>query len=250
MIPVQVQYKVFGRFSLKWNRQLPEKWEECNPRQMQAIGALYLNAITDARFIGKMLSIPRFIAKRLDEYLVFSIVSKLEFMEEYGPVDRFIIPKIKKYNAPKPMLFDVSFGRFMLIDTYYGEYVANRTDESLDKFIAHLYTRGKFTQEGAKKNIPAFRKVSPEIKFAIVINYRLVMEWLMARYPEVFQKSPAAKGKKKVKTLKKDPGWIKVFDSIVDDDIINSDRYAEKPVHDIFRYLKRKIKENAKRPKI
>ena len=41
--------------------------------------------------------------------------------------------------------------------------------------------------------------------------------------------------------------WVKIFDNLVSDDLVNADKYAAMPVHTVFRYITRKIKENAKR---
>ena len=61
--------------------------------------------------------------------------------------------------------------------------------------------------------------------------------------------NPDEKKDEKKKENTKNTGWIKVFDSIVGDDIINSERYATMPVHNVFRYITRKIKEDIKSAK-
>jgi len=52
--------------------------------------------------------------------------------------------------------------------------------------------------------------------------------------------------KEDVKKVKQS-GWLKLFESLVGEDLINRDRYAELPVNTVFRHLTTKYKENAKR---
>jgi hypothetical protein len=41
--------------------------------------------------------------------------------------------------------------------------------------------------------------------------------------------------------------WVKVYESLVGDDIVNQDKYSALPVHTVFRYLTTKLKENGRR---
>ncbi len=247
MIPVEIKYKALWFIPVKYKRIMPAAWQECNKEQMRAIAALYQNTISDTRFISRFIGVPHFVVRRLDEYHIYCLIEQLVFMEDYTAHDSFFLDKIGEYKAPGVKMQGVSFGQFMFIDTYYGDYLTELKDEDLHKFMAALYTKNGFTQQAFEEGVNYFKGVSATDKFATIINYRLIMEWLMDRYKLVFGRKKETDKNRKPKKVQ-NAGWVKIFDNIVGDDIVNSDRYAEKPLHDVLRFLTKKIIENAKRP--
>ena len=98
----------------------------------------------------------------------------------------------------------------------------------------------------------------PEEKTAINLNYRLVKEWLCNQYPIIFQKpsddletDPVAERSRGHRGTaagrSRGSDWVKLYESIVGDDIVNQDKYAALPLHTVFRYLTQKIKENGRK---
>ncbi|NQU85800.1 MAG: hypothetical protein HQ541_08575, partial [Mariniphaga sp.] len=75
-------------------------------------------------------------------------------------------------------------------------------------------------------------------------------EWLSKVYPLIFFKQQedldAAPPKEPVEKPKNNSNWVKILDSIVGDDIINMDKYAELSVHNVFRYMTKQYKESLK----
>lgn len=240
---IKIETKWLWFIPVKINRDFPASWSEVSPRELIAISHLYSGEIADWRFVSIFFRLPPIVARWLDGFHIYKIIDSVEFIQDYTPMDVFIIPKTEHGVAPKPKLGDLSFGRFMFVDTYFNDYASDEKEEALNKFVATLYWPANLKFDENK--IPALAlkaaRLKPETKQAIAINYRLVKDWLTYTYPLVFTKSvnPAS--------VKKESSWLKIFDSIVNDDIINSDKYAEKPLHEILRFITRKIKEHAKR---
>jgi hypothetical protein len=141
----------------------------------------------------------------------------------------------------------------MYVDTYFEVSVLTDDNSQLAKFIGCLYLPDgkpfdeKLIQERAHYVCLFFR---PEEKTAISLNYRLVKEWLCSQYPLLFQAPvPETSDLEETQSTKNKSGsdWVKVYESLVGDDIVNQDKYAELPLHTVFRYLTSKIKENARR---
>ncbi|MGE4568549.1 MAG: hypothetical protein AB7C90_05105 [Bacteroidales bacterium] len=245
MKKVEIEYKWLGLIKKTYTRNCPESWKEVNPEQIIAVSRLYLDEISESDFIRRFFRIPRLVAASLDGYMVYTLIDTLDFIQDYTPRESFIIPKLPCGIPPKPALNGLRFGRFIFIDSYFSDYAQNQENETaLNKLIATLYWPGnkKFSEELIPAQVKITAALSPDVKQAIAINYRLVKDWLSDRYPLVFSKSVSNN-----ENSKKDASWLKVFDSIVNDDIINSDKYADMLLHDVLRYLTRKIKENAKR---
>jgi hypothetical protein len=144
----------------------------------------------------------------------------------------------------------MTFGQFIFVESYFSSYQTDKNPGDLHKFVASLYLPELhgFDENKIPEDALSFSKVKPEILDAIVINYVLVKEWLGLAYPLVFEReddTETAKPKKLNKS-NNDSGWIKVFESIVGDDIINQDKYALLPVHTVLRWMTNKIKENRK----
>jgi hypothetical protein len=75
----------------------------------------------------------------------------------------------------------------------------------------------------------------------------LILVWLQKCYPLIFQeKAETSQDLSSSDKQPKQSQWLKIFESLVGDDLINRDRYAELSVHAVLRYLTNKYKENAR----
>jgi len=241
MKTIEIEYRTFWLQS-RVQSNVPEKWEEVTPRQLIAIAKNYLGETTDDKMLSVMCGVRKWIIKQLDTYQKFSLATELNFITDYKPFSHFIIKKAGILRAPKPRLQGMSFGQFMFADSYYSTWLISQKDEDLNKFVAALYLpEGEIFKS---ENMPALTLIAERIplmvKCAISINYRLIKEFLSHAYPMVFQKP------KDGARSKPDDGWVKVFESVVGDDIVNQDKYSELPVHVVLRWITKKIKENAK----
>ena len=65
-----------------------------------------------------------------------------------------------------------------------------------------------------------------------------------------FKEDEVDENYEKPKKTHKNPGnsgWIKIFENVVGDDLVNHDRYAILPLHNVLRWMTTKIIENIKR---
>ncbi len=242
MKTIQLEYR-FLWINRKVESTIPSRWDEVTPRQLIAIAKNYLSESSDELMLSKLCGIRKRIIKKLDSYQRFTLAGELSFLTDYKPYSHFIIRKAGPLRAPKPRLEGMSFGQFVFVDSYYSIWLQSQKDDDLNKFIAALYLpEGEaFRSEAMPALQPDAGKIPLLVKLAISINYRLIREFLAHAYPLIFQKP------KPGTTPKPGDGWVKVFESVIGDDIVNQDRYAELPVHTVLRWITKKVKENAKR---
>lgn len=223
----------------------PTKWSEVSPVQMELIGRMIAGAVNDRKALRIFLNTTSGIVNKLRGFQNYKLGELLSFINETQPLDYFIINKLKDYKAPLPKLDDVTFAEFIYIDTFFIDYSAKETPETLEQFIACLYVKHMNNARPVFTKVPCTKWVKGlkpwQIKTA-VINYSLVRTWIEEAYPEVF-----AKKTDEPKSKKQSNGWVDVFDGIVGDDFKDSDQYANKPITETLRFLSKKIKENRKR---
>jgi hypothetical protein len=249
MKSIEFRYKTIG-ITRKISALLPERWDELTTNQLVLISRNYLTEVDETEILCSMLGIKRSIAAMLDDFQRFCIAMELDFMDNFKPHYAFIIHKLNGLSAPRPRLEGLSFGQFMFVDTYYEVAITSDDPEHLNKFIACLYLpEGKPFNEQLIEDRTDYVKLlfKPEEKTAISLNYRLVKEWICERYPLLFRKPVAKPVQTKKVNQEKGSNWVKVYESLVGDDIVNQDRYAALPVHTVFRYLTQKLKENGRR---
>ena len=160
------------------------------------------------------------------------------------------------FFSPKPKLKGFTFGQFIFADTHFGNYMEAKKPEELHRFVASLYLPAgkKFDENIIEETYTQIAKTDTETLEAIVINYTLLREWLAQVYPMIFVKDSfdSAQDDKKPASGNEKPassnnGWIKIFENLVGDDLVNHDKYANLPIHNVLRFLTKRIKENIKK---
>lgn len=242
MIPVVIEYRPVG--FLPWKRKMrariPGRWSEVTGDQLIAISRIQSGSIKNSEALSMLLGIRRRIARLLDEYHAFSILRNLDLTQSPSAWHSFIIPRIVGLNAPEPRLKGVTFGQFIYGDTYYQNYVERGMEDDLNRFIACFYTSGRFDDNEIDMQTARIARVNIDIRKAIALNYLLIRAWLEKTYTYVFAKPTPGKGRKRTSRGR---GWVDVFDAVVGDDIANEEKYAEKPLSIVLRFLNRRIKE-------
>lgn len=248
MIPVAIEYRP-SRF-FRWQRtvecRMPAHWYELTPRQLEAVVCYLLQKSTEDHLLRIMLGVRRSIFRMMSSYEKFVIFRNLQYIEELDSCNRFIIERLGRFHAPGPRLQDVTFGAFIFGDTYFQDYLTAADDKRagcLNRFIACFYLKGKFSDKEIERNARRISHVSLRKRMAIAKNYTLIREWLARAYPNVFQKVDE-------KSARKAAGWVAVFDAVVGDDVVNSERYAQMPLSTVLRFLNRKTKEYLKNGKV
>lgn len=247
MQEIKIPYRRFWFWRHK-TRQLPQKWEELSTEQLIAVAENYLGICDDNQFLAAMCNVRKRIIRKLPSYFKYKIGKELEFLSDYTPYNNFIIKRIASLYAPKYKMEGVSFGQFMFADTFYSNWCSSGSDDDLNKFIACLYLPKdfEFDSKYLDKLSKRAARISTREKYAITLNYRLIKEWLPDVYPLIFDKADKGEKKKKRPSAQGN-GWIKIFESIVGDDIVNQDKYARLPMHQVLKFVTNKIKEHAKK---
>jgi hypothetical protein len=251
MINIAIEYPVLF-FKRTATGQAPTSWGELTRRQFIAISRTVNGAEPDFRFLSQLTGIRKNLIKKLSSYELFQLSEAIDFIDQAGNShSAFIITKIPgtDYVSPKPKLGGMTFGQFIFTESYYNDWQVTKAEADLNNFIASLFlTQGeKFDSETIAENAVKIKLVDLDIRQAIAFNYGLIMVWLQKCYPLIFQeKAEASPDLPSPDKQPKQSQWLKIFESLVGDDLINRDRYAELSVHAVLRYLTNKYKENAR----
>jgi hypothetical protein len=263
MRKVTIKYQPFRwlKYTRSLNGNFPSDWNETSPKQLIAIASLINLSISDVQFLSIMTGLSKRNINKLDAYQRFQLIELFDSFRSNQPYNEFIIPKLDCKGtilcAPKPKLKGVTFGQFIFLDTYFTNYQQSRDKTDLNKFIASAYLPfgQQFTEPVIDANYQWVAKTDIISREAIVINYYLIRDWLCEVYPLVFQrkteqqiKAEETKIKTNIPIKRQDQNsWIKVFESLIGDDIINEDNYANLPLHNVLRHLSSQIQKNLKK---
>lgn len=260
MVQIALEYQAFPflKFIKKIKGLFPSTFSELNPQQLIAIARLLNQTISDTDFLKIMTGFRKFRINKLDEYQRFQLMSLFEPFTEITPYNVFIIPRIDTWKtqffSPKPKLAGMTFAQFIFTESYFVNYQTDKNPNDLHKFVASLYLQELhgFDENSIPEAALSFSKVKSEILEAVVINYVLIKEWLTGVYPLIFQKEDEVDEnyepqKKSLRKPNNNSGWLKIFESVVGDDLVNYDRYALLPLHNVLRWMSNKIKDNLKR---
>lgn len=252
MINIAIEYPVLF-FKRTVKGQAPSSWSELTRRQFIAISRTVNGAEPDFRFLSQLTGISKKLIKKLSPYELYQLSEAIDFIGQAGNShSAFIITRIPgtDYVSPKPKLGGMTFGQFIFTESYYNDWLATKAEADLNNFIASLFlTQGeKFDSETIAENAVKIKLVDLDIRQAIAFNYGLILVWLQKCYPLIFQeKAETSQDLSSSDKQPKQSQWLKIFESLVGDDLINRDRYAELTVHAVLRYLTNKYKENARR---
>ncbi len=236
-------------FKRKASGKAPTSWEELTERQFIAISRTIHGSAPDFRFLSVLTGIDQSLLKKLHPFDLLKLTEGIEFVGKAGNSHfEFIIREIAgtDFVCPKPKLGAMTFGQFIFADAYYNDWMATKNETALTNFVASIYllTGEKFDSETIPERVWTIINLDIDIRKAIAFNYGLILVWLQKCYPLIFQESS---GDGIAQKPQSQSGWLKLFDSLVGEDLINRDRYADLPVHTVFRHLTTKYKDNARK---
>lgn len=244
---------------LPWLRKIrgnfPSSWDELSPEQMIALANLSEKDPLD-RLVALFSGIPRRVCRRMDPYQLTSVWWLSEWMEKDVSSHLFVIRQVPSgrylLESPRPGLRRMSFGQFIFVDMAYTAYLESSKPEDLNRFVASLYLPSGqcFTDELPLRMESEVRKVPDSVKQALLLNYSLVRRWLAGRYTLLFSlpdENAIVEEKKSAPKIKNSGSWIRVFDSLMGDDISRHQEYADIPLHNVLRYLTARTKESMKK---
>jgi hypothetical protein len=257
---IEIQYP-FLFFKRKAKGSMPNSWAELTESQFIAISRVLNGIEPDYRYLAILTGIKKRLLQKLSSYDIFKISNEIDFIGKADKwYDSFIIkdicrrvsnPNSGQFHSPMPKLEGFTFGQFIFCDAYYNDYVVTKNENALNHLIASLYLskEEKFESKGNAYRSWKVNKVDLDIRQAIAFNWGLIIAWLGKAYPLIFREpvedNEPQTGDKP--TVAKQSPWIKVFESLVGDDLINRDKYAELQVHTVLKHLTKKYKENAKK---
>jgi hypothetical protein len=261
MVEIKLEYQAFPflNYAKIIHGTYPSTFGELKPEQLIAIARLLNQTISDTEFLKFMTGFKKSTINKLDEYQRYQLMILFEPFTLVTPYNEFIIPRIATWTteffSPKPKLAQMTFAQFIFVESYFVSYQTDKKPLDLYKFVASLYLPQSraFSEDDISASELYFAKVKQEILEAVVINYVLIKEWLANAYPMVFQKEDEEFDenyeleKKSLKKPNHNSGWLKIFESVVGDDLVNHDRYAILPLHNVLRWMSKKIIENIKR---
>lgn len=259
MVTINIDYKPFPyiNYTRKKEGSFPSSFAELSSKQLIAISKFVNGKLQESHFLHAMTGFRLSLIKKLERYHLYHLMSLFEPFTELKPYDHFIIPEIitstGKIVSPKPKLANITFAQFIFIESYFESYQNENKPIDLYKFIASLYLPQN-TSFNDEKIIPVANKlhrVKPEILDSIFLNYLHIKEWLALAYPLILQSNSDKihsdqQQKNKMKTAQSN-NWLKIFENIVGDDLVNYDRYSLLPLHNVLRWMTNKYKENMKR---
>lgn len=253
MMDIAITYP-FLLFKRKASGKVPTCWEELTERQFIAISRTIHGAEPDFRFLSVLTGIDQSLLKKLHPFDLLKLAEGIEFVGKAGNSHfEFIIREIAgtDFVCPKPKLAAMTFGQFIFSDAYYNDWMATQKETALNNFVASLYLLpgAIFNSETIPDRVWTIVNIDLDIRKAIAFNYGLIMVWLQKCYPLIFQPStePVIANEAKQSVRTQQSGWLKLFESLVGEDLINRDRYADLPVHTVFRHLTTKYKDNARK---
>ena len=257
MIPVELKKKRWYGIEKTYKGSVPEKWSELNHKQFVAIASIIRTQQFNFKPLQAITGINKSLLEQLDNVELYHLIEQLNWINEAAPMNRFIIKSVGKYVTPADMYENVSWGRFIYIDTYLCDYIENQKNETLNLLCSHLFFSKKNKTEPFNHNLSCERAISRLItsidineRYALMINSLMLREWLAIKFPLIFPKPKP--GQEKTADDEKRAGktqnpWIKMHNAIVGDNIADYERYAELPCLVVLRYITQKIKENAKK---
>ena len=210
------------------------------------------------KFISIFTGIKEKLIGKLHPFSLLKLTESIEFVGKAGNVhSKFIIRELgsTRLTAPRARLENVTFGQFIFSDAYYSGWMEKKEEKVLNNLLATLYLLPEeiFFSDSIPDRISAIEKIDLDTRKAIAFNYGLILMWLQQCYPLIFQSknddpdSVETHSDASLRPNRKQSGWITLFESMVADDLINRDRYAELPIHAVLRHLTAKYKENARR---
>lgn len=253
MIEIEIEYP-FMLFKRKAYGRVPSSWEELTEKQFVAISRIISGESPDYRFLSLLTGITKEILRKLSSYELLKLSEQINFFGHAGSSHSdFIIRELSAGDlhliAPKPKLADITFGQFIFMDSHYSDYFLLKEEAALNKFIACTYLQPgeKFSNERILLRSEVIGSTEIHIRKAIAFNYSLIVSWLQKAYPLIFRESLLEQDPPSKEVSLHNSAWINIFESMVGEDLINRDHYAELPIHTVLRTLTKKYKENARR---
>lgn len=252
-----LELEYIGRFYIRRKLciEVPEQWCDLKASQFSACAGIYLDPISDIDFLAAFFGISKKVLRKLSQFELYKLGELTEFaVNPNGSVNFFFMDQIPgtHLQSPSSRLSNITIEHFAIFDTYFFEYVNEKTDEKLNRFIAALYLKPKEVITGIdmhKRIRYVTDKVDKPTKHAIFMNYIFLRKWLSGSFRFLFSSDEPgnekeSKRRKPIpsKSISKLPDWTGMIDGLIGDDIINADRYHNTNCLIAFKTINNRIK--------
>jgi len=230
-------------------RDIPSEWEELTPEQVVFIAPRMLNFRPDIQamkdeIMAKFMQIRNKDLRRLNIAQMNGLHKALNFLWEKNDLTTNPLPLLKirfrKYHGPGPRMKDISFGQFMIADTFFLKYMRSRSPEDLNMFVASLYYRKEFDASKVERVAQKLRRAKMDKKLAVVLFFTGCRNYINNRFPLLFPKP--AKGESKAKGNK--ASWGDVLISLVGENPAEKDRVEKLDLYFALAFLESQIRRS------
>lgn len=244
------KYKLFPALRKTYICSVPETFAECKPDQFRLVmNTIAGFAVDDDKFITHLTTLPLAVVRKLGRYQKYKIIEHLLELQKHFKADRHFYIKTLKLervflDAPADGIKNMPFQQFMFADSWYSSWLNTDNDpQLLARTVAFLYLNRKFDADRCMSIAGILEKFYQPTLMAIAYNFAMVKMWLSEEYPNLFFTAPEeeAPAQKKKKTDSTGTDWVTIFDNLRGDDLANTDKYAEMPATEVFRYLEKAI---------
>jgi hypothetical protein len=250
MRDVKIEYSFLSVFRKTKILQAPEEWMDLSGGQFAACARLFTEQVPDAEFISAFFGIEKSLVRRLSKFHRYKLIELAGFVSRpKASLNFFYLQKIPGtgLRAPDEKLKDISFEHFSIFDTFFFDYINDKKEESLAKFIAATYLKKRETVTAVDfiSRVSFITKnVDKSTQYAIFLNYTFIRKWLSKAFPLLFgfeEEDPDEPKKKTAHKKLNRPDWITVLDGLVGEDIINYEKYRQLPCIVVFRTINKRI---------
>lgn len=203
-IKVPTKYRWLPDYSIR--REIPENWQEVSPKQLLRYCKAQRLAESEAelRILAAryMLPIPWWIFYAVNRFVLARVTSELRWLSS-EPLTQNKLPTVRtglrKLYGPADSLANVRFAEFAVASAYYQAYMANHDPDMLNYLLATLYRtkdgharpdsldkRVRFEQHKLSAHVRPVRRLSAEVKMAVLMYFAGCMSELAMRYPLLF----------------------------------------------------------------
>ncbi|GAB6122281.1 hypothetical protein [Dysgonomonas termitidis] len=254
MKTIRIEYTRLHFFRKAIEIRAPEKWEELSGRQFAICSRLFLEQVPDDVFISEYFGISKKLAGKFSKFEQYRLIECAGFISEpKAAVNYFYLKEIPDTYlcSPEIKLKSVSFEQFMILDTYFFDYVNGHDDDSLCRFVSSLYMKkGESIRDFDFEERMAYiaAKVDKATMFAIFLNYTFIRKWLSGVFRYLFEYREEDKEKQPKKNAKNKragsgrPDWNSILDGFMGDDILHEEEYRNLKCIRAFKTINNRIK--------
>jgi hypothetical protein len=240
-----------GYAPIEYQRKAPEKWDELTEKDILAISRA--NFMLGDKEVKKIylachfLNLPFFIFKKMSLSDVNHVYEHINTLLDENTLAKTLVKEFHIRGAdfigPADYGANICFLEFIKADSYYGQFTKSKNLDFLNLLVATLYRplrddldeehiafngdmRTPFNEFHIKERAKKMKRVQLAHRYAILLQYAGLRQWIQNKYPETFRERKSSKF-----------GWSGVIVSLAGEKFGDDDAVANKNIHAIFTHL-------------